>query len=102
MTTVDRLFLAAASQRTKQIRLGHGILQLTTNHPAHIAERVACLDLLSSGRAEFGMGESASITELEPFDITMENKREVFEEVTRARSVAAGRTWVISAVSTAR
>src|SRR5215218_8249911 len=36
-------FLAAASQRTKQIRLGHGILQLTTNHPAHIAERVACL-----------------------------------------------------------
>ena len=30
-------FLAAASQRTKQIRLGHGILQLTTNHPAHIA-----------------------------------------------------------------
>jgi alkanesulfonate monooxygenase SsuD/methylene tetrahydromethanopterin reductase-like flavin-dependent oxidoreductase (luciferase family) len=77
-------FLAAASQRTKQIRLGHGILQLTTNHPAHIAERVACLDLLSSGRAEFGMGESASITELEPFDITMENKREVFEEAVRA------------------
>src|SRR5262249_7345462 len=27
-------FLAAASQRTKQIRLGHGIYQLTTNHPA--------------------------------------------------------------------
>jgi hypothetical protein len=37
-------FLAAASQRTKQIRLGHGILQLTTNHPAHIAERVASLE----------------------------------------------------------
>ena len=30
------------------------------------------------------MGESASITELEPFDITMENKREVFEEAVRA------------------
>ncbi|HEY0182942.1 MAG TPA: LLM class flavin-dependent oxidoreductase, partial [Rhodopila sp.] len=27
------VFLAAASQRTKQIRLGHGIIQLTTNHP---------------------------------------------------------------------
>ena len=27
-------FLAAASQRTKNIRLGHGIFQLTTNHPA--------------------------------------------------------------------
>src|SRR5262245_62795103 len=77
-------FLGAASQRTRQIRLGHGILQLTTSHPAHIAERVACLDLLSSGRAEFGMGESASITELEPFDITMENTREVLEEAVRA------------------
>ena len=53
-------FLAAASQRTKQIRLGHGICQLTTNHPARVAERIATLDLLSNGRCEFGMGESAS------------------------------------------
>lgn len=77
-------FLAAASQRTKKIRLGHGIYQLTTNHPARVAERVATLDLLSSGRCEFGMGESASITELEPFGVNMENKREVFEEAVRA------------------
>ena len=77
-------FLAAASQRTKKIRLGHGILQLTTNHPARVAERVACLDLLSSGRCEFGMGESASITELEPFGVAIENKREIFEEAVQA------------------
>ena len=77
------LFLGAASQRTRNIRLGHGILQLTTNHPARVAERVAVLDLLSNGRCEFGMGESASITELEPFGRTMEDKREVFEEAVR-------------------
>ena len=77
-------FLAAASQRTKNIRLGHGILQLTTNHPARVAEKVAVLDLLSNGRVEFGMGESASITELEPFGRTMEDKREVFEEAVQA------------------
>lgn len=77
-------FLAAASQRTKQIRLGHGIVQLTTNHPARVAERIATLDLLSSGRCELGMGESASITELEPFGVAMENKREIFEEAVRA------------------
>src|SRR5436305_633028 len=65
-------FLAAASQRTKKIRLGHGIFQLTTNHPARVAERVAVLDLLSNGRCEFGMGESASITELTPFGRDME------------------------------
>jgi alkanesulfonate monooxygenase SsuD/methylene tetrahydromethanopterin reductase-like flavin-dependent oxidoreductase (luciferase family) len=77
-------FLAAASQRTKQIRLGHGIMQLTTNHPARVAEKVATLDLLSNGRCEFGMGESASITELEPFGVEMENKREIFEEAVQA------------------
>ena len=53
------VFLGAASQRTKHIRLGHGIIQLTTNHPARVAEKVACLDLVSNGRVEFGMGEGA-------------------------------------------
>ena len=32
-SSAPEVFLAAASQRTKQIRLGHGIVQLTTNHP---------------------------------------------------------------------
>ena len=81
---VPEAFLGAASQRTKNIRLGHGIIQLTTSHPARVAERVAVLDLLSNGRCEFGMGESASITELEPFGRGMEDKREVFEEAVRA------------------
>ena len=61
------MFLAAASQRTKNIRLGHGIVQLTTNPPQRVAERIACLDLVSNGRVEFGTGESASVTELGGF-----------------------------------
>jgi alkanesulfonate monooxygenase SsuD/methylene tetrahydromethanopterin reductase-like flavin-dependent oxidoreductase (luciferase family) len=77
------VFLGAASQRTRNIRLGHGIFQLTTNHPAKVAEKVAVLDLLSNGRVEFGMGESASITELEPFGVTMEGKREIWEDAVR-------------------
>ena len=40
------VFLAAASQRTKNIRLGHGIVQLTTNPPQRVAERIATLDLV--------------------------------------------------------
>src|SRR5579885_3182463 len=77
------VFLGAASQRTRNIRLGHGIIQLTTSHPAKVAERVAVLDLLSHGRVEFGMGESASITELEPFGVTMEGKRALWEDAVR-------------------
>ena len=34
------VFLSAASQRTKNIRLAHGIMQLTTTHPARCAERI--------------------------------------------------------------
>ncbi|MBG03493.1 MAG: LuxA [Rhodospirillaceae bacterium] len=78
------VFLGAASQRTKDIRLGHGIIQLTTNHPARVAERVATLDLISDGRVEFGMGEGGSLTELGPFDRTIEEKREVWEDAVRA------------------
>jgi alkanesulfonate monooxygenase SsuD/methylene tetrahydromethanopterin reductase-like flavin-dependent oxidoreductase (luciferase family) len=82
-SSAPEVFLGAASQRTENIRLGHGILQLTTNHPAKVVERVSVLDLISNGRVEFGMGESASATELEPFDVTFENKREVWEDAVR-------------------
>src|SRR5436853_1946264 len=60
-SSAPEVFLAAASQRTKQIRLGHGIVQLPTNHPARVAERVSTLDLVSSGRVELGLGEGSSI-----------------------------------------
>src|SRR2546425_8776317 len=65
-SSAPEVFLAAASQRTSRIRLGHGIVQLTTNHPARVAERIATLDLVSHGRVEFGMGEGSSVTELHP------------------------------------
>src|SRR5437016_14329935 len=66
-SSAPEVFLAAASQRTQRIRLGHGIIQLTTNHPARVAERVSTLDLLSHGRVELGIGESATTIELHPF-----------------------------------
>ncbi|MGE0383086.1 MAG: LLM class flavin-dependent oxidoreductase [Gammaproteobacteria bacterium] len=86
-SSAPEVFLAAASQRTRRIRLGHGIVQLTTSHPARVCERVSTLDLLSNGRVELGIGESASSTELEPFGRSMEDKRAVFEDAIRAMSV---------------
>ena len=61
-SSAPEVFLAAASQRTKNIRLGHGITLMPPgyNQPARIAERIATLDLVSNGRVEFGTGESAS------------------------------------------
>src|SRR5881227_3284523 len=65
-SSAPEVFLAAASQRTKNIRLGHGIIQTAPayNHPARTAERVATLDLLSDGRVELGTGESATWQEM--------------------------------------
>jgi alkanesulfonate monooxygenase SsuD/methylene tetrahydromethanopterin reductase-like flavin-dependent oxidoreductase (luciferase family) len=83
-SSAPEVFLSAASQRTKNIRLGHGIFQLTTNHPAKVAEKISALDLISDGRVELGMGESASITELHPFKVKFGEKREIFEEAVKA------------------
>jgi alkanesulfonate monooxygenase SsuD/methylene tetrahydromethanopterin reductase-like flavin-dependent oxidoreductase (luciferase family) len=83
-SSAPEVFLAAASQRTKSIRLGHGVVQLPTNHIARVAERVATLDLLSGGRVELGTGEGSTTTEIHPFHIRFRDKREIYEESIRA------------------
>jgi alkanesulfonate monooxygenase SsuD/methylene tetrahydromethanopterin reductase-like flavin-dependent oxidoreductase (luciferase family) len=88
-SSAPEVFLAAASQRTNRIRLGHGIVQIpfNFNHPARVVERVNTLDLVSDGRVEFGTGESSSEAELGGFVIPREEKRdqwlEAFDAITR-------------------
>jgi alkanesulfonate monooxygenase SsuD/methylene tetrahydromethanopterin reductase-like flavin-dependent oxidoreductase (luciferase family) len=81
-SSAPEVFLGAASQRTKQIRLGHGIVHLPVevNHPARVAERIATLDLLSHGRVEFGSGEGSSQAELGGFGVPRGAKRDQWEE----------------------
>ncbi|TMC49905.1 MAG: LLM class flavin-dependent oxidoreductase [Chloroflexi bacterium] len=81
-SSAPEVFLAAASQRTSRIRLGHGIVQLPPgfNHPARVAERIATLDLISGGRVEFGTGESSSQMELGGFGVDRELKHPQWEE----------------------
>jgi len=81
-SSAPEVFLAACSQRTRDIRLGHGIIQTAPgyNHPARTAERVAMLDLVSNGRVEFGSGESSSEAELAGFGIDSFHKRDMWLE----------------------
>ena len=81
-SSAPEVFLAAASQRTKRIRLGHGIVLMPPgyNSPARIAERIATLDLVSNGRVDFGTGESASRMELEGFGIDPDQRRAMWLE----------------------
>jgi alkanesulfonate monooxygenase SsuD/methylene tetrahydromethanopterin reductase-like flavin-dependent oxidoreductase (luciferase family) len=81
-SSAPEVFLAACSQRTKRIRLGHGIVLMPPgyNHPARIAERIATLDLVSHGRVEFGTGESSSLAELGGFGVPVAEKRDQWRE----------------------
>jgi len=83
-SSAPEVFLGAASQRTQRIRLGHGVVQLPTNHPIRVAERVATLDLLSGGRVELGLGEGQGPVELHPFGRRVREKRDVWEEAVKA------------------
>jgi alkanesulfonate monooxygenase SsuD/methylene tetrahydromethanopterin reductase-like flavin-dependent oxidoreductase (luciferase family) len=81
-SSAPEVFLAACSQRTSRIRLGHGIILTAPqfNHPARTAERVSMLDLVSGGRVEFGSGESSSEAELGGFRVNPAEKRAAWLE----------------------
>lgn len=79
-STAPELFLAAASQRTTNIRLGFGIIPLPYTHPIRVAERIATLDVLSQGRVEFGFGRGFSPKEYACFGAEMKESRAITEE----------------------
>jgi alkanesulfonate monooxygenase SsuD/methylene tetrahydromethanopterin reductase-like flavin-dependent oxidoreductase (luciferase family) len=84
-SSAPEVLLGAAAARTKNIRIGHGIVQMppAQNHPARVAERIATLDLVSNGRVEFGTGEGATTTELGGFLTEHRIKKDAWEESTR-------------------
>ncbi len=57
--------IAAASQRTRQIKLANGVVPLSGHHPFHVASRAVHLDHLSRGRYILGVGPGV------PFDAGM-------------------------------
>jgi len=50
------LFLAAAAERTRHIRLGTGVTSLPYHHPFMVADKMVLLDHLTRGRAMLGVG----------------------------------------------
>jgi alkanesulfonate monooxygenase SsuD/methylene tetrahydromethanopterin reductase-like flavin-dependent oxidoreductase (luciferase family) len=81
-SSAPEIFLAACSQRTKNLRIGHGIVQMPPyiNHPARVAERISTLDLISDGRCDFGAGAGATETELGGFNVPQDEKKTMFIE----------------------
>jgi limonene 1,2-monooxygenase len=50
------LFIAAAAERTRRIRLGTGVISLPYHNPLMVADRMIQLDHMTQGRAMFGVG----------------------------------------------
>lgn len=87
------LFVAAASQRTKQIKLGLGVVSLPYHHPFLLADRLVLLDHLSNGRMIFGAGpgqlaDDARMIGIDPLD----NRRKMEESFAVINRLLAGET----------
>ncbi|MCH8850392.1 MAG: LLM class flavin-dependent oxidoreductase, partial [Chloroflexi bacterium] len=85
LSSAPEVFLAAVSQNTSTIRIGHGVVLLPFgyNHPIRVAERAATLDIVSNGRLEFGTGRSATAFEMDPFGVDPETNRDEWDEAIR-------------------
>lgn len=59
MIASPEMFLAAAGERTKRIKLGTGVVSLPYHHPYNVAQRMVQLDHMTGGRAIFGSGPGA-------------------------------------------
>jgi alkanesulfonate monooxygenase SsuD/methylene tetrahydromethanopterin reductase-like flavin-dependent oxidoreductase (luciferase family) len=73
----SEMFLAHLAALTSRIRLGTGVRILATTPAQRTAEEMSLLDLLSGGRAEFGVG-LGSTPDPKPGDPTREEKAAKF------------------------
>ena len=55
------IFIGAAAQRTKHIKLGTGVLSLPYHHPLMVANRMIQLDHMTRGRVMMGVGPGALV-----------------------------------------
>ena len=63
------IFLSAAAQRTKRLKLATLVYAMPLHHPLRLIEEICMLDQLSGGRFEMGFGRGSSPIELEYFGV---------------------------------
>jgi natural product biosynthesis luciferase-like monooxygenase protein len=74
------VLLAAAAQRTRNMRLGAAVSILPMHNPLRIAEEFAMVDLLSNGRVILGAGRGMHPTEYKVFSADWENAQQRLPE----------------------
>src|SRR5436190_14940673 len=94
------VFIAAAAQRTRHIRLGTGVSSLPYHHPLILADRMVLLDHLTRGRVMFGVGPGQLTSDAKMLGIDpgeqrprMEESLEVITALLRGETVNKSTDW---------
>ncbi|MDB5476810.1 MAG: luciferase-like protein [Phenylobacterium sp.] len=74
------VFIAAAAERTKHIRLGTGVSSLPYHHPLMLADRINQLDHMTRGRVMFGAGPGALVSDAWMMGIPVQKQRDRMDE----------------------
>jgi alkanesulfonate monooxygenase SsuD/methylene tetrahydromethanopterin reductase-like flavin-dependent oxidoreductase (luciferase family) len=83
MASSPSVFLAAAAQRTKRLRLGPLVYALPLYHPLRLIEEICMLDQMSGGRLEFGVGKGISPIENRYYGLDPAKVEAMFAEAYR-------------------
>lgn len=78
------MFIAAAAQLTRNIRLGTGVVSLPYHHPLMVADRITQLDHMTRGRAMFGVGPGALVSDAFMMGINPVDQRRRMNEALEA------------------
>ncbi len=74
------IFIGAALERTKHIRLGTGVTSLPYHHPFLVAQRFVQLDHMSRGRTMLGCGPGALVSDAYMMGIEANAQRRMMDE----------------------
>lgn len=74
------LMIATASQRTRHIKLGTGVVSVSYHNPLWVAERIVQLDHLTRGRVMLGVGPGSLPTDAAMVGLTQEHTRRLLAE----------------------
>ena len=80
-TPSPAVFLAAAAQHTRRLRIGALLFLLPLYHPLRLLEELCMLDHLSNGRLDIGVGRGVSPYEFASFGVDLKDSGDAFEEV---------------------
>jgi limonene 1,2-monooxygenase len=94
------MFIAAAAERTRHIRLGTGVLSLPYHNPFTVAGRMMQLDYMTRGRAMFGVGPGSLVYDAAKMGLKPQDQRrkldeslDVIMELMQGRAVTRKTDW---------